>query len=140
MKNKNQSGFSLIELLLVVVIVGVIAALAVPLLTRGISAAENGSTNATLKIMLQTQSLFFAQKNRYARLDEINALHNGVLGDVQNNKLYRGKFEYELVPENPTDEELKATFRIKATRILGDTSFPYVMEVTPQGYVSQIFP
>lgn len=140
MKDKNQSGFSLIELLLVVVIVGVIATLAVPLLTKGIMAAENGSTNATLKIMLQAESLHFAQKNRYARLNEVNSIQNGNLGSVTEDKLYRGKFEYEMVPTNPTDDELKADFRIKATRIVGDTSLPYVMEITSEGYASQIFP
>lgn len=140
MKNKNQMGFSLIELLLVVVIIGVIAAIAVPLFQRGIMAAENGSTNATLKVMLQSEVAHFVQNNRYARLDEINNAHNGSLGTVTDGKLYRGKFEYEMVPSNPTDDELKATFRIKATRVVGDTSFPYVMEITPEGYASQIFP
>jgi prepilin-type N-terminal cleavage/methylation domain-containing protein len=140
MKNKNQSGFSLIELLLVVVIVGVIAAIGIPLLTKGIHAAENSSTNATLKIMVQTQALFYAQKNRYARLDEVNAINNGTLGTIDGDKLFRGNFEYEMVPANPTDEELKATFRIKATRYIGDPNLPYVMEITPQGYVSEIFP
>lgn len=140
MKDKNQMGFSLIELLLVVVIVGVIAVIAVPLLTKGIAAAENGSTNATLKIMLQAQALHFVQKNRYARLDEVNAIQNGTLGSITGDKLIRGKFEYEMVPLNPTDEELKSTFRIKATRAIGNLSLPYVMEITPQGYASQIFP
>lgn len=140
MKDKNQMGFSLIELLLVVVIVGVIATIAVPLLSKGINAAENGSTNATLKVMLLAQVGHFVQKNRYARLDEINNMHNGTLGSVTGDKLNRGKFEYEMVPTAPTDEELKATFRIKATRVIGDTSLPYIMEITPEGYTSQIFP
>lgn len=139
MKDKNQKGFSLIELLLVCVVIGIIAAIAVPLLMKGIMAAENGSTNATLKIMLQDQTAFFVQKSRYARLDEINAIHDGTLGDIVDDKLIRGKFEYELVG-NPTDEELKTTFRIKATRAIGDTSLPYVMEISPEGYASQIFP
>ena len=139
MKDKNQMGFSLIELLLVCVVIAVIAVIAVPLFMKGIMAVENGSTNATLKVMLLDQTAFFVQKSRYARLDEINAIHDGSLGEIRDNKLYRGKFEYELVG-NPTDEELKGTFRIKATRVIGDASLPYVMEVTPEGYASQIFP
>ena len=139
MKDKNQMGFSLIELLLVCVVVGVIATIAVPLLMKAAIAAEDTSTNATLKVMIQDQTAFHVQKSRYARLDEINAIHDGTLGNIADKKLYRGKFEYELVGD-PTDEELKGTFRIKATRIIGDTSDPYIMEITPEGYVSQIFP
>ncbi len=139
MKDKNQMGFSLIELLLVCVVVGVIATIAVPLLMKATLAAEDSSTNATLKVMLQGQTAFFVRKNRYARLDEINAIHDGTLGTITDKKLYRGKFEYELVGD-PTDEELKTTFRIKATRIVGDPVDPYIMEITPEGYVSQIFP
>ena len=46
MKN-NQKGFSLIELILVVSMIGIIAAIAVPSLTKAVAAAENGSTVAT---------------------------------------------------------------------------------------------
>jgi prepilin-type N-terminal cleavage/methylation domain-containing protein len=139
MVDKNQKGFSLIELLLVCVVVGVIATIAIPLLMKATNSAENSSTNATLKVMLQDQTAFYVQKNRYARLDEINAIHDGTLGDITNEKLYRGKFEYELVGD-PTDEELKESFRIKAIRVIGDVSDPYLMEITPEGYTSQIFP
>lgn len=139
MEDKNQNGFSLIELLLVCVVVGVIATIAIPLLMKASKAAENTSTNATLKVMLQDQTAYYIQKSRYARLDEINAIHDGTLGTITDKKLYRGKFEYELVGD-PTDDELKATFRIKATRIIGDVTDPYIMEITPEGYVSQIFP
>ena len=140
MKEKNQMGFSIVEMILVVTIVGIIATIAVPLLSRGIMSAENGSTNATLKIMLQAETAHFAQKNRYARLGEINNIQEGRLGTITGDKLMRGKFEYEMVPATPTDEELKATFRIKATRVVGNATLPYVMEITPGGYTSQIFP
>ena len=140
MKEKNQTGFSIIELILVVTIVGIIATLAIPLLSKGIMSAENGSTNATLKIMLNAQTTHFVQKNRYARLSEINTIQEGHLGTVNGDKLMRGKFEYEMVPIAPTDEQLKATFRIKATRVVGNATLPYVMEITPGGYTSQIFP
>ena len=41
MKRSTEKGFSLIKLLIVVVIIGIIAALAVPAFQKGIIAAEN---------------------------------------------------------------------------------------------------
>lgn len=137
--NKKQEGFSITEMVIVVVIVGIIAAISIPLVSQALTFAENGSTNATLKVMLSVQSVHFSQKGRYARLDEINTIQNGTLGQVASNKLQRGKFEYKMVPDNPTDEELKNGFRIVATRNVGN-AIPYVMEVTQSGYVAEIFP
>ena len=56
MKNRNESGFSIIELLLVCVMIGVISALAVPALQKAIRAAENGTTFATMKTMAGAQA------------------------------------------------------------------------------------
>ena len=140
MKSNNQSGFSLIELLLVVVIIGVVASIGVPSFRKGILAAENGSTNANLKVMLSSQTAFYSQNGRYGRLDEINSLHQNALGTVSANQLIRGKYTYEMIPAIPTNVQLKEGFNIKATRpaLLGD--LPYVVEVTQAGYSTQIFP
>lgn len=141
MKNKKQSGFSLIELLLVVVIISVIAAIAVPNLTKAFAAAENGSTVATMKTIQLSQTTSYSQKNRYARLDEINEYQNNGLGSVVNNQLFRGKYLYEMIPANPTDDELKSGFIVKATRnATGPDSIPFVLELNERGFVTSIFP
>ena len=141
MKNNSQSGFSLIELILVVVIISVIAAIAVPNLTKAFAAAENGSSIATMKSIQLTQTTFFSQQNRYARLDEVNEYQNNSMGSVVNNQLFRGKFLYEMIPANPTDVELKSGFIIKATRNTNATDpVPYVLELNERGFVTPIFP
>lgn len=140
MNNINQKGFSLVEMVLVVTIIGIIAAIAVPSLSKAIAAAENGTAVSTLKTIASTQSTVMTQRNRYGRLDEVNQVQGGRLGTVLSNVLSRGKFKYEMVPANPTDDELKASFRIKATRVIDAASTPYVVEMDERGFITAIFP
>lgn len=140
MKN-NQKGFSLIELILVVVIIGVIAVIAIPSLSKAVSAAENGSTVSTMKTIQLVQSTIFSQKSRYGTLDEVNQFQNGSLGQVNNNQLTRGKFLFEMVPPDPTPDELKIGYIISASRTsLGPNELPYVVNMDQNGFIDPIFP
>lgn len=139
MNNSNQQGFSLIELILVVLIIGVIAAIAIPSLTKATAAAENGSALSALKTMALAQTTIMSQKNRFGRLDEINSVQNNTLGVVTTNVLARGKFRYEMIPANPTDAELKTSFKIKATRVIDAAQTPYVIEMDEKGFTTRIF-
>ena len=137
----NQKGFSLIELILVVAMIGIIAAIAVPSLTKAVAAAENGSTLATMKTIQLAQSTIFSQKNRYGDLDEINQFQNNSLGQVTSNQLSRGKFLYEMIPANPTPDELKFGYIIKASRIsVGPNEIPYIVQMDQTGITTPIFP
>lgn len=112
MKLKNQSGFSLIELLVVFVIIGVLAGITAPYLIKAKNKAENTSAKAALKTIFSSQISYFTANGRYARLDELNVESRNTLGIIQGTQLKRGPFLLEMNPPNPTNAELKDGFTI----------------------------
>lgn len=135
----RQNGFSLIELLLVVVIIGVLAALAVPAFQKGLRAAELGSIIATLRTVSSSQAGFFSQNNRFGRISEINTEMRGAIGSTAGDKVIRGQYVFEMTPSTPTDEELRNEFTLTVTRSVPDDII-YKFELTHSGEIVQILP
>jgi prepilin-type N-terminal cleavage/methylation domain-containing protein len=131
----NEKGFSLIELLLVVVIIGIISAMAVPAYQKATRAAENASMKTMLRIMYSTEAQYYTQHGRFGRLEEIHpSLNNS--GTLIVDKIVRGRHTYEMLPV--TDEELRTQFTIIATGNISD-SLLESLEVTQDGVI-QVYP
>ncbi len=140
MKKKNEEGFSLIELLTVFVVIGIIAAMAVPALQKSLLAAENGKTFSSMRTIASTQVAFYSQNSRFGRLNEINSQMSQSLGTVAGNQLIQNKYVYEMAPASPTDAELKQSYTITATRNLAGEGQIFKFEVTQAGDINQILP
>jgi|GraSoiStandDraft_46_1057282.scaffolds.fasta_scaffold634288_1 prepilin-type N-terminal cleavage/methylation domain-containing protein len=140
MKRTDQLGFSLVELLVVVVIIGIVAALAVPALRKSVWSAENGSTIANLRAMHSTEAGFYSQNERFGRIDEINSLMGRAFGNVTSNRAVRSQYVFEMVPAIPTDAQLKGEYTITATRNVPAEGIIYKYALTQDGEVTQILP
>lgn len=68
---KREQGFSLIELLIVVVIIGVIAALAIPGLQRARRYAQAGSAIQSLRTITTAENLYERRHKVYATLADL---------------------------------------------------------------------
>lgn len=118
MQGKKINGFTLVELLLVVAIIGMLAAIAVPSLSGSRDAAESAAAVAHLRTIHTNQAMFRVTRGRYARLSELNTFVDGTLGQTVSSTLRRGDFTYLIFP-SPTDSSLSRGYTLHAYKLRG---------------------
>ncbi|MDQ4120319.1 MAG: type II secretion system GspH family protein [Acidobacteriota bacterium] len=144
MKMKNEAGFSIVEMLCVLTCLSVITAISVNYYIKAKISAENTSAIATLSLMRQNEVIYYTQRQRFARLDELHYLH-GNLGTIQDDlTLTRGPFKYDLTTTTgtptPSDPRNLATdYLITATRITNN-AVPYVFTLDQSGTITKVLP
>jgi prepilin-type N-terminal cleavage/methylation domain-containing protein len=133
MKNE-QDGFSLIELIMVVTILGILSSISVPMLIKARETAENSSAYSAMRNLSTLQVSYYSRNNRFAKLDELLADQKG-LGTFADDTLTRGKYTFVMHPLHPSPEELAKEYKIIATSPSAGRPEPYVLEVDQTGVI-----
>ena len=100
--HKNEKGFTLVELMVVVVIIGILVAIAIPIYATITERAEQGSAEANLRIIDGSVMMYYAEYSAYPTVGSIELLAPYIEGDSPAD-LSPGEYKLINNPSTHTD-------------------------------------
>ena len=69
---RNKKGFTLIELMIVVAIIGILAAIAIPNFLKFQAKSKQSEAKTNLKGIYTAETAYFGENNQYSGFDDVN--------------------------------------------------------------------
>lgn len=136
----SQTGFSLIELLLVVAIIGILLAVVTPLLLDARISSQRATAISNLRLMYTAEHNYFMGNSRYANLSELNTFQGGGLGAmISATTLTTNAHTYQMIPPAPSTVSLQTSFTIESNGFTRDGS-PAKYMVGTNGTLQEVLP
>lgn len=138
---RREAGFSLIELMLVVLVIGVIAAIGAPVLLDARVSAQRAAAISNLRRIHGAQSEYRIGNDRYATLQELNTFQGGGLGQTVSSLVVSSNgYTYQMTtPTSPSVGNVYSGFTIQASGFT-TTGLSEVYVLTADGSIQQISP
>ncbi|MFL0810771.1 MAG: prepilin-type N-terminal cleavage/methylation domain-containing protein [Agarilytica sp.] len=125
--NKNQKGFNLTELLIVVAIVAIIAAVALPSYNDSVRKTKRSEGKSFLLEVAQLQERHYTEFGRYATegTDEAADIDRAtMLITLDANSLFSSESGHYTIPSNALGAADGTSFNLTATASFTDTDCP----------------